>query len=194
MVRHLIVTGPESSGKTTLSRKLASALQGVWIPEYARAYLLAAERPAAPFDFAHLAAATQHLLEAAAAQLARRPAGTAEAASVVQDTYIVQDTGYEVLDLWARDKFGGPVPAVTARLPPPCPGLYLLCRPDLPWCPDPLREDEGRRDELYRALRGTLLATGCPVADVSGFGESRLAAALRAVRALDGNIVLEGRD
>ena len=38
MIR-IAVTGPESSGKSTLSSSLASLVNGVLIPEYAREYL-----------------------------------------------------------------------------------------------------------------------------------------------------------
>lgn len=38
-VRRVVVTGPESTGKTTLARRLAEQLATAWVPEYARAFL-----------------------------------------------------------------------------------------------------------------------------------------------------------
>jgi NadR type nicotinamide-nucleotide adenylyltransferase len=38
-VRRIVVTGPESTGKTTLAQGLAERLATTWVPEYARAYL-----------------------------------------------------------------------------------------------------------------------------------------------------------
>ena len=35
----VVIFGPESTGKTTLSRKLARYYNSVWVPEYAREYL-----------------------------------------------------------------------------------------------------------------------------------------------------------
>ena len=35
----VVLFGPESTGKTTLSRQLARYYNSVWVPEYARAYL-----------------------------------------------------------------------------------------------------------------------------------------------------------
>ena len=35
----VVLFGPESSGKTTLSRQLARYYNSVWVPEYAREYL-----------------------------------------------------------------------------------------------------------------------------------------------------------
>ncbi|MBO5012506.1 MAG: AAA family ATPase, partial [Paludibacteraceae bacterium] len=33
------IIGPESTGKSTLSRYLAQRYEGLWVPEYARVYL-----------------------------------------------------------------------------------------------------------------------------------------------------------
>ena len=35
----VVLFGPESTGKTTLSRQLAKHYNSVWVPEYAREYL-----------------------------------------------------------------------------------------------------------------------------------------------------------
>ena len=35
----VVLFGPESTGKTTLSRQLARYYNSVWVPEYAREYL-----------------------------------------------------------------------------------------------------------------------------------------------------------
>ena len=35
----VVLFGPESTGKTTLSRQLARHYNSVWVPEYAREYL-----------------------------------------------------------------------------------------------------------------------------------------------------------
>ena len=40
----VVLFGPESTGKTTLSRHLARYYNSVWVPEYARAYLQDMER------------------------------------------------------------------------------------------------------------------------------------------------------
>lgn len=38
-IKKIVVIGPESTGKSTLSKALAAALQTVWVEEYARQYL-----------------------------------------------------------------------------------------------------------------------------------------------------------
>ena len=176
MKNHVVITGPESSGKSTLATYLAAARSGLYIPEYARGYLAAASRMAVQEDFDHLLAAQNNLLQAAAQQQARNPD---------KIRFILQDTGSEILWLWQQDKFNLS-PAVETSLLQQRPDLYLLCRPDLPWEYDPLREDPHRRNLLFLRLREKLLDLKAPLVEVSGFGESRNKKALKALdRLLD---------
>ncbi len=168
MRKHIIVTGPESTGKTTLSKKMAEELGAVWIPEYARGYLEAAGRRAKKEDFPHFVRATQQLLEAGFRQQERRN----KIPSVV-----IQDTSHEVYHLWQSDKFSLSSLVVDA-FKNDQPDAYLLCTPDLPWQADPLREDPHRRQELFLAIQALIKTSGCPVIEVSGFGESRTKNAL----------------
>ena len=39
MLKKIVVTGPESTGKSTLVKQLARALDTLWVPEYARQYI-----------------------------------------------------------------------------------------------------------------------------------------------------------
>ena len=45
LTRKLIITGPESTGKTTLAKALANKLKVAWLPEYARKHLENLNRP-----------------------------------------------------------------------------------------------------------------------------------------------------
>ena len=44
-LKTIVVTGPESTGKTTLTEALALQLNATWIPEYARSYIEKLQRP-----------------------------------------------------------------------------------------------------------------------------------------------------
>jgi nicotinamide riboside kinase len=53
---------------------------------------------------------------------------------------IVIDGGMLTLRMWARIKYGTTIPVVEEALESDLTSLYLLCRPTIPWEPDPLRE------------------------------------------------------
>jgi nicotinamide riboside kinase len=61
--------------------------------------------------------------------------------------------------------------------------LYLLCRPDLPWTSDGVRDRPAAREEIHALFAAALDAAGARVADVSGSGEAREALAAAAVDA-----------
>jgi nicotinamide riboside kinase len=42
--------------------------------------------------------------------------------------------------MWARIKYGKKIPVVEEALKEDVTSLYLLCRPLIPWEPDPLRD------------------------------------------------------
>ena len=152
MVDWIVVTGPESSGKTTLAQDLVQELDGLLVPEYSRIYL---EQSGLRYgkDDLELIAAGQRGLEHRALRSATRP--------------IVSDTGLEVLEVWSLERFNCVHPEITKWRDCQV-GLYLLCRPDLPWEEDPLRtlpelEDRLALEAKYRAhltLRPHLVAEG----------------------------------
>jgi nicotinamide riboside kinase len=65
-----------------------------------------------------------------------------------------------------------------------CPiDLFLLCRPDLPWEADPVRENGGEnRIKLYNQYKSNLQEYGFNFIEVEGVGENRVATAIESVR------------
>jgi nicotinamide riboside kinase len=65
-----------------------------------------------------------------------------------------------------------------------CPmDLFLLCRPDLPWEADPVRENGGEnRLKLFELYRSELKHYGFNFVEIGGVGEERLNNAIAAVR------------
>ena len=172
---HVIVTGPESTGKSTLAAALTQHFDGTLVPEYPRGFLQALGRLASAEDFAHFAAVNAQLPAAAKAREKRR--GRRK-----RQRFVVQDTGAEVLHLWHEDKFGPSPEFLRDALAAQAPDVYLLCRPDLPWEYDPLREDPHRRQELFGKFRALLDARSARVFEVRGFDEERLAGVIEALR------------
>ncbi len=165
--KKIVITGPESSGKTTLSRALAEKLSAPVVPEYARLYL---ERfgPAYTLDDLTHIAHGQAALELAAA------AGA--------EDLILADTSLEVIRVWWDYRFGTPPAWLEALLRRHRGDYYLLCAPDLPWQPDPLRANPHDRDQLFVRYRELLERLGVSYGVVEGSGEARTRRALALLR------------
>ncbi len=154
--------GPESTGKTTLSRQLAERYGTVWVPEHARTYMEQLNRPYRETDIAEITKA-HFENEKRVMQKARR--------------LLFTDTEFIVSIVWAEEKFGH-VPDVILELQERHPyDLYLLTAPDLPWEPDPVRENPHRREYLFERYRKALEERGLPYGLVRGSGDSRMALA-----------------
>lgn len=166
--RTLVLVGVESTGKTTLARALAAALDWPLVEEQARGWLAERGNRYREADLATIAA-LQDDREAAV----RAAAGD-----------LVADTDLCVLRIWSEVRFGRCDPSIHERLARRAPAHYLLPRPDLPWAPDPQRESPGldERLALHERYRALLDELGHPWAEVGGSGPARLAAALCAVR------------
>lgn len=163
----IVITGPECSGKSSLCAALAERLNEPWVPEYAVQYLENLDSDYYSEDL--VAIATGQLRHVAAAKTKAR-------------NFLIIDTGVEVVDVWHRDKIGPlPQPLLVMRQNWH-PDLYLLCKPDIPYEPHPLREDGHRRDELFEMYKEMLRDE--PTALISGPFEDRVNFAIQAIEQL----------
>ncbi len=134
-VKKIVITGPESTGKTTLAAQLAAHYRTSWLPEYARIYLNHLNKPYCEND----------LLEIAKGQV------TAENDAIRKaETYIFLDTSLEVIKIWSEVKYGRCDPWILQQSKQRKHDLYLLCYPDIAWQPDPQRENPNDRDQLFK--------------------------------------------
>ena len=169
----VVVTGPESTGKSTLCADLAAALDTVWVPEYARGYCEALRRPYTQQD----------LLEIACGQLAAEDAALHQA-----NKLLLCDTDLYVIKVWSEHRFGDCPAKVLEQIATRQYDLYLLTGIDLPWQDDPLREhgDPRERTYFYNQYRDIVINSGVPWFAICGSREERLQAALAAIAAQNG--------
>lgn len=153
---HIVVTGPESSGKTTLSKQLSEALNGEWIPEYAREYVAELDRPYTIEDIIAIAEGQKLKFDQA------------------KNEIIVSDTAFLVLKIWAEYRFEQAPKIVEDYLKDTCVDLYILCHPEIPWEYDPLRENPDDRIELFERYRSELEKLRTPFIVVQGKEQERL--------------------
>lgn len=164
----IIVTGPESSGKTTLTRALAAYYGAVWVPEYARTYLDGLNRLYQESDLVRIAKGQLAKEE----EYARRANGL-----------LFCDTSMLVLKVWSDYKYGRCAAFIQEQLKKQKKAFFLLCQPDIPWTFDRLRENPNDRDELFAIYRQNLQAFDFSFRIINGNREERLDKAVAAADA-----------
>ncbi|MEN8248741.1 MAG: ATP-binding protein [Bacteroidota bacterium] len=162
----IVVTGPESTGKTTLSKALAEHLNTSLVPEFAREYLNKTDGKYEKED----------LLEIAKGQIKIEN----EAASDTPELLIC-DTSLEVIRVWSEWKYKACDSFILEQAKLRVPDLFLLLKPDIPWKEDPLRENPTDREALYQYYLKTLEEYNAPIIELRGDDDKRLNSALKAI-------------
>lgn len=134
----LVVTGPESSGKTTLASQLSNYWEAPLVSEVARNYLKR-KKSYQQHDLLKIAKQQNKQEKALLSRLPER---------------IICDTDLLVIIVWSEVRYGHCDPWIittfensvkqnnSAR-------YYYLCDFNIPWKADPLRENQHNRDELF---------------------------------------------
>ena len=165
-MRKIVVTGPESSGKTTLAESLAKHYHTVWVPEYARDYINQLDR----------LYQEQDLLTIAWGQVSRED-------HLAQTTdLLICDTSLLVIKIWSEYRYGRCHPWIPEQLAQRPVDLYLLCSPDIPWKYDPQRENAQDRDVLFKQYQQALIHQR--YVTIQGNHTQRLAQAINAINSL----------
>lgn len=162
MIR-IAITGPESSGKSTLTKALNKALKSTCFPEFARSYLEDLNRIYTKNDL-------DIICDGHLAQFIH-----------CQDELQFVDTDFVVLKVWSEVKYHSTSPKITAAIEANYFDLHLLCTPDIPWEYDPQREHRNGREELFEHYKKELTATGKHFVIISGKKEERIKKSLAAI-------------
>jgi NadR type nicotinamide-nucleotide adenylyltransferase len=162
----VVLTGSESTGKSTLAAELARHYGAALVPEFVRGF---AEQKGAPIDFGDHGAIAR-------GQMALEDAALARATRL-----IVQDTDLLSTVVYCRHYFGRcPVwleEAAASRRP----DLYLLCATDVEWVADGVRDRGHMRDEMQRLFAEAIDASGVRCVELSGDTARRLVDATRVI-------------
>jgi NadR type nicotinamide-nucleotide adenylyltransferase len=174
MLKKIVIIGPESTGKSTLSSQLANHYGTDWVPEYAREHLL---KHGMKYTYDDLLTIAKSQLE-------------------LEDKFIIKsrkdlsvenkkgllfiDTDMYVMKVWCEFVFGKCHPYILNQIVQRQYDLYLLCNIDLPWIADELREypDLENRQKLYYMYRDILVNQAVPWSEVSGNDSERLESAI----------------
>jgi len=172
MTRRIVITGPESTGKSSLCKQLAEHYNTTWVPEYAREYL---QKHGMNYTY-------NDLLAIARRQLALEDEITAS----TKRGLIFIDTDMYVMKVWCEFVFGRCHQWILDRIAERNYALYLLCNIDLPWVKDDLREypDIESRIRLFNIYKDNIINQHVPWKIINGNNEERFKAAVDAVNRL----------
>jgi NadR type nicotinamide-nucleotide adenylyltransferase len=170
----IVIIGPESTGKSTLSKNLSAHFNDPWVEEYAREYVEKLDRP---YEY-------EDLLLIAQGQLMKE-----EDQALKADRYLFCDTDLHVIQIWSRHRFGKTHPWILKQLKERRYDLYLITDIDIPWEADPQREhpDPEMRKYFMEKYVKIISNTEVPYIILRGDHKTRLKMAVDKITSLFNN-------
>jgi NadR type nicotinamide-nucleotide adenylyltransferase len=143
----IVLFGPESTGKTTLSKLLASHYKTEWVPEYAREYLQD------KWNLHQKTCESHDLIPIAIGQIKLENEAAKKANKI-----LICDTDLLETMVYSLTYYGGSVdPKLEKAAIENTYDLYLLTSIDIPWEKDDLRDRPEQRQEMFDAFERALV-------------------------------------
>jgi nicotinamide riboside kinase len=155
----VVLTGPESSGKSELARHLSQHFSITFVPEFARIYL---EREGPDYNFELVSKLARLHWE-----FQQEHIGKAK-------EVIILDTDLINYEIWQKMEFGKVDPWITDQIEEESDHRYLITYPDLPWVEDPLRANKFDREILFNLHRRAVLSRNRRLESIRGQGALQL--------------------
>ena len=174
-IKKIAVIGPESAGKSMLCETLSAHYQTIWCPEYAREYLTVRGSNYEYVDLLHIAKGQIALEEEYIIRLSDQSSSS----------LLFIDTDMHVMKVWCEYLFQQCHKFILDQIATRTYDAYLLCKPDIPWVQDDLREypDEATRQTLYHYYKDLMIHQNIPWIEIEGDYEERTQ---RAIEFVDG--------
>ncbi|WP_036157124.1 MULTISPECIES: AAA family ATPase [Maribacter] len=173
-VLKVVLFGPESTGKTTLSEQLARHYHTVWVPEYARDYLQDKwnneRKTCEPHDLLPIAEGQMRLEN----KLSKKATDILICDTDLLETKVYSEAYYigecdPVLEKYALENSYD---------------LYLLTYIDIPWEADDLRDKPNEREQMFNYFKDTLEKYGKKFITLKGNKKQRLEKAINHIDTL----------
>ena len=167
----VVLFGPESTGKTTLSGQLARHYNTVWAPEFAREYLQDKwnneRKTCEQHDLIPIAEGQMDLEN----ELAKKA-----------DKVLICDTDLLETKVYSEEYYGGFVdPKLDEAAVANTYDIYFLTYIDTPWEADDLRDRPEQRLEMFKAFENALKKYNRPYVLLKGDKETRLKKAVEII-------------
>ncbi len=158
----IFITGSESTGKTKLASSLSELFGVPWVPEYARGYIES-------HDYQYGIGDIENIAKRQIEQLKHFQSAP----------LVFFDTGLIITKVWFMEVCHNVPDWFSLMFSQYTKGKYLLCYPDLPWMPDPVRENGDKRLELHAQYEKEIIKLAAPYAIIKGYEQDRLEMAVR---------------
>ena len=170
----VVLFGPESTGKTTLSIQLARYYNSVWVPEYARDYLQNKwnneRKTCEPKDLLPIAIGQMELENTLAQKT---------------DSVLICDTDLLETKVYSEEYYSGTCDSLLEKYAlKNTYDLYFLTYIDTPWEADDLRDKPEERQEMFEAFKTALIKYKRPFVLLKGDKKTRLATATKHINQL----------
>ena len=177
MVQKIVIIGPESTGKSTLSEQLAAHYSAIYVKEYAREYLLTHGTNYSYHNLLAIAKGQIDMEEKALANITN---------SINSHPKLIIDTDMYVMKVWCEFVFNNCHQFILNQIVQRKYHLYLLCNIDIPWVKDALREypDLITREKLYHHYKDVLINQQVPWVEITGSYQQRLQLAIKTIDTL----------
>ncbi|MCG8235109.1 ATP-binding protein [Tenacibaculum finnmarkense] len=173
----VVLFGPESTGKTTLSGQLARHYNTVWTPEFAREYLQD------KWNNERKICEQKDIIPIAEGQIKLENELSKKA-----DKILICDTDLLETKVYSEEYYGGFVDAnLDEAAIKNTYDIYFLTYIDTPWEADDLRDKPGERLEMFTAFENTLIKYKRPYILLKGDKETRLKKAVEIINKLLAN-------
>ena len=166
----IVITGAESTGKSTLSRALAKYFDVPFLSEYARDYIQDLERDYTYSDVEYIA---KQQIDQLDKQLAEN------------HSIIILDTWLLITKVWFEVVFNSVPTWLEKKIQETPIDICLVCDTDLPWIADKVRENGGEnRELLQQRYIEEIKKSGFKYELISGVGDDRTVKAIQYISKL----------
>ncbi|MEO5966765.1 MAG: ATP-binding protein [Ferruginibacter sp.] len=174
MLKKIVIIGPESTGKSTLSLQLAEHYKTYHVEEYAREYLETNGKEYTYDDLLKISEGQIKLEEIETEKLKK---------DKINSSLLFIDTDSYVIKVWSEFVFNKCDNRILNNIASRKYDLYLLCNTDLPWTADKLREypDLKIRNKIYHYYKDAMINQKTPWVEISGDYNQRFNIAIKAV-------------
>ena len=156
----ITIIGAESTGKTTLAESLAKQYNTIWVPEIAREYVEKLDREYTYKDVLNIA---------------HSQVETEDKYAPKANDILFVDTDLIITKIWFDKVYNHYPKWIDTLLQNYKNTYYLLCKPDIPWIADSVRENGGEaRIELFDLYKEEIEKLDCQFGEVGGMDNLRI--------------------